>query len=157
MFKFLTAPVLAFSVAMSGFSTTAARADDAEVARMIAGFAALAFIGAVINEQNRDKTKSKTYSKPRVTVQKKYVHKHHPQPKRHAKQSRKVVPAACLVNLPTRDGNRRGFGRNCLHKNYKFASSLPHFCKSNVRSRGKTRTIYTARCLRNQGYKMSGI
>jgi len=166
MFKFLTAPVLAASIALSGFTPTPARADDAEVARLIAGFAALAFIGAVINDQNNKSNskatvhhKPKVYHKPKVTVHKNYVHKRHVNPhhKRIAKPRRNVVPASCFEIVPTKQGNRRGFGHYCLHKKYKYASSLPHFCKSKVRSRGKDRTIYTANCLRNQGYKMSGI
>ncbi|WP_420862037.1 hypothetical protein [Algirhabdus cladophorae] len=153
MFKFFTAPVLALSIAVTGMTTAPVQADNGEMARIIAGFTALAIIGAAIHDSQNKSSKTK----------KKYVHKpqvHHqtrPIPKKHITSSRKVVPSSCLRNLKTKNGVRRGFGQGCLQRNYKYSSSLPHFCKTTVRSKGKLRTIFSAQCLRNQGYRMSRL
>jgi hypothetical protein len=64
MFKFLTAPVLAASIALTGFSTAPARANNDDVAGFVAGLAALAIIGIAINEsQSNQKEKARKKSK----------------------------------------------------------------------------------------------
>ena len=156
MFKFLTAPVLATSIALTGFSTAPVQADDSDVAKLIAGFAALAIIGAAINDNqsNNNVRVHKHYNKPRVHHRPHVQHTYKPKPK---VRSNKVVPARCLVHLNTRDGKRRGFGNNCLSKHAKQYNNLPRYCKSSVKSNGKWRSYFNAQCLQKAGWRMSRI
>jgi len=158
MFKFLTAPVLATSIALTGFSTTPVRADDSDVAKFIAGFAALAIIGAAINESQSNKkvTVHKHYNKPKVHHRPHVHHTYKPKPQPKPKMT-KVVPARCLVHLNTRDGKRRGFGNGCLSKYSRHYKNLPRYCKSTVKSNGQWRTYFNAQCLQNAGWRMTRI
>jgi hypothetical protein len=158
MFKFLTAPVLAASIALTGFSTAPARANNDDVAGFVAGLAALAIIGIAINEsQSNQKEKARKKSKKKrqnaIAIRSKKANA-----RLHAKKAhRKIVPAQCLRVLETRNGTRRGFGARCLNRFGKSTAALPQYCKSTIRSRGQVRTLYMARCLKNAGFRMSRI
>jgi len=182
MFKFLSAPVLAVSIALTGFSTTPVRANNDDFAKVVAGFAALAIIGTAINESQKSKKKSHKKKhvqkkhvkkkKPKVVIHHHRPHKpknrhhlrghgHHQnyhQPRaRHYQPnySSKVVPGRCLKTYNTHRGQRRGFGQNCLARHGIYRSALPRFCKTGVTIRGNNYSIYTQRCLRNEGFQVS--
>ena len=166
MFKFLTAPVLAASIALTGFSTAPARANNDDVAGFVAGLAALAIIGIAINESQsnqkekaRKKSKKKKAERHRHQIEKQQaLARKKANARLHAKKAhRKILPAQCLRVLETRNGTRRGFGARCLNRFGKSTAALPQYCKSTIRSRGQVRTLYMARCLKNAGFRMSRI
>jgi len=175
MFKFLSAPVLAVSIALTGFTTTPVRADNDDFAKVVAGFAALAIIGAAISDSQNSKKKTVKKKVVKKKKPKAVVHHHRPhKPKHHAHNrghhtkhhqprarhyqpdySSKVVPGRCLKTYNTHRGQRRGFGQNCLARHGIYRSALPRFCKTGVTIRGNNYSIYTQRCLRNEGFQVS--
>jgi hypothetical protein len=161
--KFI-AIVIAASMAVTGFSAAPARADAEDVAKVIAGVAALAIIGSAIKDAQDNKghvTRNRGHLRHDNRHRgngKKLGHRRHghdgarPVPDR---VKRKLLPGACRVKARARHGQSiRGFGRRCLARNYGYVNSLPRNCESRVRGRhGHTRTIYRGRCLHRYGYR----
>lgn len=160
--KFI-ATILAGALAVTGFTAAPARADAEDIAKALAGIAALAIIAKAIDDDKDRKAKKKHHVTRQDHVRIDPVHpraqRHHgydiapkPLPQRVA---RKQLPAQCLVRVDSRDGVRRAFGERCLQRNYRHANRLPHNCAINVRGRNHDRTLYEARCLRSYGYSLA--
>jgi len=170
--KFITL-VVAASLAVTGLSAAPARADAEDAAKVIAGVAALAILGAAIADAKDDKDRvtrnrdhlrhesrhrghGKTWGhrQGRDNWDKAHRNSKHarPLPKR---VKRKLLPGACRTEVRVRGGHHlRGFGRHCLKRNYGYANSLPRACKTTLRGqRGKLRAIYSGRCLYRHGYR----
>ncbi len=162
--KFITF-IVAASMAVTGLSAAPARADSEDVAKVIAGVAALAILGAAIADAKDDKNRHVTRHRGHLRHDnrhrghgRKLGHRHHrhdgarPLPDR---VKRKMLPGACRVQARVRHGQAiRGFGRRCLKRNYSYVNSLPRNCQSRVRGRhGHLRTIYRGRCLYRHGYR----
>ena len=170
--KFI-ALIIAASLAVTGLSAAPARADAEDAAKVIAGVAALAILGAAIADAKDDKDrvtrnrdhlrhenrhrghgKKWDHRQGRDRWDKTHRNNNHARalPKR---VKRKLLPRACRTDVRLRGGQSiRGFGRGCLKRNYGYANSLPHACKTTVRGRhGKLRTVYRGRCLYRHGYR----
>jgi hypothetical protein len=165
--------IMAASLAVTGLSAAPARADAEDAAKVIAGVAALAILGAAIADAKDDKdrvTRNRGHLRHdnRHRGQgKKWDHRHGRDKwgKRHRNNNharplpqrvkRKLLPGVCRTEVRVRGGHRlRGFGRHCLKRTYGYANSLPRACKTRVRGRhGKLRTIYRGRCLYRHGYR----
>ncbi|WP_294620033.1 hypothetical protein [uncultured Roseovarius sp.] len=162
--KFITL-IVAAAMAVTGLSAAPARADSEDVAKVIAGVAALAILGAAIADAKDDKDRVVTRNRDHLRHDnrhrghgRKLGHRHHrydgarPLPDR---VKRKLLPGACRVQARVRHGRDiRGFGRRCLARNYSYVNSLPRNCETRVRGRhGHMRTIYRGRCLYRHGYR----
>lgn len=170
--KFITL-IVASAMAVTGLSAAPARADAEDAAKVIAGVAALAILGAAIADAKDDKdrvTRNRDHlrhdNRHRGTKwnnqhrgnKNQWDNRHRgnkhtrPLPKR---VQRKLLPDACRIEARAWNGQRlRGFGRHCLKRNYGYANSLPRSCESHVRGRhGKLRTMYRGRCLYRHGYQ----
>lgn len=140
--KFI-ALVLGTSIAITGFSAAPARADG-DTARIFAGLALLAIIGAAIQDNN----------KRRHNVTRQYT----TQPPRPLPQGVKRfnLPGHCLGAYNVNGGIRRLFGAKCLRNNYRHYGSLPYACQLGYTDgRNRNRTGYEPTCLRERGYRVA--
>ncbi len=159
MHRYFIAAVVTLTVLITGFSAAPARANNTDdLAKVLAGIAALAIVGKVIHDR-RDKKKKQVIHTPQVHK----PHQNHiyrqqtiipkPLPKRVA---RKSLPAHCVRHVQMYNGNtRRVFGARCLNRNYRHAQSLPNHCARQIQTHRGARWVYGARCLRNNGYQIA--
>lgn len=155
--------ILAGAIAVTGITAAPARAGDDDIAKWIAGAAALAIIGAAIADNDRSKKKVVTRN-----YYKQYDHGHRHGNLGHSKKRHKrypgftrgdqfKLPSQCRRDVQTRRGYIKGFGRRCLLNNYGHYNSLPHQCAVKTRDySGKRRVIYSGRCLGQYGYRVAG-
>lgn len=149
MLKSLIASVTALSLA-TATPAAAQGLDREDVGKLLIGLAAVAVIGAAI-EENRDNRES--------------TPAHHNNGwggidrnnswsgiDRNNNNNRRVLPHDCLRQVETRFGTQRMFGRRCLERNYRHANSLPDRCEVRVFAENGPRNGYDPRCLRQQGY-----
>lgn len=146
--KFI-ALILCLSLAITGFSAAPARADN-DVAKVLAGLAALAIIGAAINEAQDDNRR-----RDHVTRQPVYTPppppRTRPLPPRIARYD---LPGSCLRDFRGYNG-RKLLGKRCLENNYRHAASLPQSCQVTFWNGRKYRTAYKPRCLNKNGYRIT--
>ncbi len=149
--KFI-ALILAAALAVVGLSARPARADSEEAARVLAGLAALAFIGAIIRDSQNDVPVA-SQGRP-----------NYPAPPRHGqpaprplppKVSRLDLPAKCLVQGTGRHGTGRILGAQCLEKNYRHMGTLPRGCRVQRWDGWRMRTGYAPACLKQRGYRLT--
>ena len=148
--------VLAASVAVTGFTAAPARADE-DFGKFLAGLAAIAIIGAAI-ENNRDRD-VKVIRRNTVRVNPGHHHNHNRNKHNHVRPLPQHVkkfdlPAHCLRKFPGL-GNKRILGRGCLNNNYRHVGSLPQACKIAVDRGQKHRVGYELLCLRERGYRLT--
>lgn len=77
MYRKFIATVLATAVAITGFTAAPARADNEDLLKILGGVAAIAIIGAAINEARDDDKVSKNYNYYNRGRHKGHRHKHH--------------------------------------------------------------------------------
>ena len=134
MIRNLLTPVLAIALSISTFSAVPARADNRDLAKIIAGIAAIAIISNALDNGNVNLT----YNPP-------FNHPAHP---------RWDLPERCLKTIDTRrDGEVRMFTKRCLRRNYQWFESLPERCEFTVGRHNNRTTGYRPRCLRREGYR----
>jgi len=138
MHRTFIALILSAAVAVTSLNAQPAHAGDDDVAKWIAGLAALAVIGVAINENKKKKRK-----KRRVTP----VQPHNPY----------LLPATCRTNQKVQGYKVNGFQRGCLRRNQVNVRALPQDCAIKYwdRKRQKNRVIYSGRCLREYGYRVA--
>lgn len=142
--KFI-ALIIATAVAVTGLSAAPARADENDLVKFLAGFAALAIIGSAIHNRDRDDAPVTHY----VTPPK------HPIPPRPLppQVSKLQLPQQCLHTYSVHNKPRRLFGARCLKRTYSYNNSLPRACQFQFRHGNETRTGYEPVCLRERGYR----
>ena len=160
--RFITLVVSA-AIAVTGLTAQPVYADDDDVAKWIAGIAALAIIGAAVAERND--RKKKRYNNG-------YVHV--PQPRydgygystkpyrgwKHGGKKRRDayrLPGQCRVKRNLQGNEIRGFARGCLKRNNVNVDALPRQCAVRFRDRDRQRRVvlYTGRCLKQYGYRVA--
>lgn len=143
--KFISG-IAGLSILLTGLAAAPARADNDDVARALAAFVGLAIIGAAINDARKDdKARPVVRHKPYVAPK--------PLPKR---VNRKLLPQRCFRTFSDRRGGRvPAFGYRCLENHYTHARSLPRRCLREAYGQRGLRTVYSASCLRNQGYQLA--
>lgn len=152
------AAVVAASLALSGLSATTAQAGNRDVARAIAGIAAVAIIAGALSD--RDNNRNRGYVTRRYDPAP--VINPRPLPRR---AQRHALPRHCMIRAQSRYGQpRRVFGARCLNRNYRFTDSLPRACavriggnshRGNHRNANFGRTGYGVGCLRQHGYHLA--
>ena len=148
--KFI-ALILASALAITGLSAAPARADG-DAARIFAGLAALAIIGAAL-ERSRKQT----------TVTKQYIQPAHPQPVRPQPTrplpsyvARRDLPTSCLRTRSVNGQWRNLYGARCLQNTYAHTNSLPYACQLGYWDGQRNRIGYEPLCLRERGYRTVG-
>ncbi|HKL45554.1 MAG TPA: hypothetical protein VJ906_04870 [Roseovarius sp.] len=137
--KFIAA-ILASAMAITGMTTAPARAGN-DTAKIIAGAAALAIIGAAVadSRSNRNvtvyRTQPQRYQRPRTVY-------------RHAPVGRAAVIPHRRFNAPQHHVRHKGYQQPRSTSRNRVA--LPNACL--VRGGGQ-RSVYNAHCLRRHGYR----
>lgn len=155
MLKPIIAGITALSLTLATATPSAAQGLDREdVGKLLVGLAALAVIGAAIDE-NRDRDSGTSVSTTRQwsginhSADWSGLADHHDR----VVSNRRVLPNACLVSVETRYGTQRMFGSRCLENNYRHASRLPERCEVRVFTNRGPRTGFDPQCLREQGFR----
>lgn len=159
------AAILAAALAITGMTSAPARAGNDDIAKWIAGAAALAIIGAAIADANdRDdrvvtRNTTRTFDDNPKNWHRQEKARGYGQGHGHGhgnfRNQRFALPGKCLANAETRHGNVRGFDRSCLMRNYQYVNSLPNECAVRARGEHRGRVVYHGRCLRQYGYEMA--
>lgn len=130
MTKYFTATLAAAAVALAGFTAAPARADGKDVAKVLAGIAALYIIGKAIDDR-KDR---------RVAPA--------PQPVRRA------LPLSCVRTVQTRKGEVQMLGQRCINRRVGHVN-LPNRCERQIRRYdGGHRTMFKRSCLERHGYRI---
>ncbi len=157
MFKPIVAGLTALSLTLAmATPVTAQGLDREDVGKLLIGLAAVAVIGAAI-EENRDRRSADRSTPAHDTTQRNGINRNNNwSDLNHQNQShnaRRTVPYECLRTVETRFGEQRLFGRRCLERNYRHVNRLPDRCAVQLyTSRGPVRG-YDPLCLREQGYQ----
>lgn len=147
MHRYFIAAVVTATVIITGFTAVPARAGNDDLAKALAGIAALAIIGKVIHDR---KDRDQVTRAPQIHYQQPI--KPRPLPDR---VSRKALPQQCLRQAETGHGVVRVFGARCLENSYRFTNQLPQSCALQVHTQRGWRWAYGARCLRDNGYQIA--
>lgn len=154
MHRRFIALIIAAAVAVTGLSAAPARADE-DAARLIAGLAALALLGAAIRSHNKD---NDGYVARRTSPPVTGPMPHRPELWRKYRRhdGRWVLPGHCLRELRTGHGQvARFLGKHCLDTNYRHARSLPPMCRERLWTQTRVRNGYDVQCLRQKGYQIA--
>ncbi|MBE1285286.1 MAG: hypothetical protein GJ676_18380 [Rhodobacteraceae bacterium] len=146
--KFI-ATILIAALAVTGFTATPARADE-DVAKVLAGLAALAIIGAAISNDRDDHV---VHRRQPVRIDPNPNKQNHVRPIPPA-IARYDLPRQCVRSFPEL-GGKRVLGLACLKQNYRHVQALPYACRVSVERGRKQRTGYETLCLRERGYRIS--
>lgn len=154
--------ILVAALAVTGLTSTPARAGNDDIAKWIAGAVALGIIGAAIADRDRNDgavTRYRNYDNRNYNKHRHYNDKRYYKNQRYKNKQRfnqHVLPGRCQRSFQTRRGQVQGFGRNCLLNNYSSFNALPHKCAFKSRARdGRSRVIYSRYCLQQHGYRVS--
>ena len=167
--KFITI-ILSAAIAVTGFTAPPAQAGDDDIAKWIAGAAALAIIGAAINEKNNNNNRSRprysnNYGYNNYNQNNGHSHgngyknghnKGHDHDKGHGqvygnqghsgnvitpRPNPLLLPARCRVNKSLNGNSIRGFGRRCLNRSNVNVNALPRDCAVKFRDRKSNRPV----------------
>jgi len=149
--KLLAAAGLSLSLALSGVmvSVTPAQADNENLRRFIGGVAAIALLGAIIENQ-RDRRSYAPVAPRRVAP---HVPRGAVQQPRHVPHQL-VAPSRCYNSFQGPHGVFRGFGAGCMQSSA-YYSQLPSACLQRVFTNRGWRNVYDAQCLYNRGWVRS--
>ncbi|PCH66490.1 MAG: hypothetical protein COC12_12995 [Rhodobacteraceae bacterium] len=155
--KFITL-VLSAALAIAGLSAAPARAGN-DTAKLFAGLAALALIGAAIQSNKRNQyvvSRNPPYTPP-VTVTRPI---HTPHTSYYSKPpapriNRLDLPGGCLRAKSVNGRQRNLFGNRCLETAYAFNGTLPRACRLGYWNGANSRIGYEPQCLREYGYRFT--
>lgn len=146
MFRQALAFVAVTALAAAVLAPAPARAaSEEDIARILAGLAALAIVGKALSD--RDRADDDT---PKV------IAPHRPKPKGHyrPRPADKTVPVRCLRTYETRQGIRRVVMRDCALRTVAEPWNLPRQCLIRVQTRQGLAEAYGGRCMRQYGYRL---
>lgn len=159
MFKSIIAGVTAISLTFA--STTPLQAqniDRNDVGKLIVGLAAIAVIGAAIDQNNdRDRSAARTTpvrdNRQWGDIDRTNRWSNPGRQQERARNNRRRLPRSCLRTVETRFGEQRLFGKRCLERNYQFVRTLPERCAVRLYTANGPRRGFDPFCLREQGYR----
>lgn len=165
--KLLTTSITALALATAGVMP--AQAGNNDLAKAIAGIAAIAIIAKAVDDRSdRRKAASATVGASRLgSVEQTYRHDgrriidgrvrpyDNKGPKAGRGYKKQPLPQACLRVIETSRRDRLAYGSRCLDRNFRFASKLPRQCAVAVRTNRGVRTFYGARCLDRDGWRVA--
>ncbi len=138
MLKTAFAGLLAATLAFTSLTPSRAHAADGEdLAKLLAGIAAIAIISRALKDNDNNRSRTSTRSSGHYTG---------------LPANRRVLPNRCFRRVDTRNGRMGVFGKRCLNNHYRYADRLPERCAVRVRIGDRDRNAYRARCLRNAGF-----
>ncbi|MCR9127859.1 MAG: hypothetical protein NXH82_17315 [Rhodobacteraceae bacterium] len=159
MFRYLTAACSGLAFMLAGVAAGPAHAGNDDLARFLAGAAALAILGAAVRDSRADPV-TRHAPQPHVRPLQPPVraHRPHAQPAPRALPrdvARYALPANCLRSFDTHRGTVRLFPQRCLWRNSVQVGALPQDCARSIQTRQGPRHGYAPRCLRQYGYRLA--
>lgn len=164
-YRTFIASILVAAMTITGWAATPARADSEDIAKVIAGVAALAIIGAAISERNdrndynvvtRNRRHHNDHFQGGHRRAHKHKHKHNHHNDRFTRRHR-ALPGQCQTRGWANNRVIHGLSRRCLINNYSRFNALPHECARRVVNRnGRERIIYSNHCLDRRGFRIAG-
>ncbi len=149
------------SIILAGLSVSPATAEDshhsdaAGFAAVLLGIGALIALGEALSSE--DTTVSDNHmASPRHQVR--HDRGRHDWGKRHHhrefshRNARRTVPSFCLRQNRWNNGPRRFYSYRCLANNMRNFHRLPHQCATLIQTYHGYRNVYSARCLRHNGW-----
>lgn len=132
-----------------------ARADNKDLAKILAGIAAIALIAKAIDD-DKDKDRKKRDRRPAVTqhdpdlpfVPRYGALQDHRAPQAEARR----IPADCALEVRGEGRNRLAYGEQCL-VSYGLRH-LPRHCAYDATIFGRADRLYPAACLREGGFRL---
>lgn len=156
MHRRFIAIVVSAALTITGMAAAPARAGDDDIAKWIAGAAALAIVGAAISEHESKKRKRRAIRQQQQLQQYYDNHGYTDVDPRPNPWHGKLLPASCRVTKRLHGQKIRGFGRHCLKRNNVNVRALPQECAYRIkRNDGRKRVIFGSRCLRDFGYQVA--
>ena len=158
----LTATIMAAALVFSQGAGAPAKAADAEdILGVLLGIGAIYAIGRAIEQNRAEANAPVTRRVVPERIEPRAVHKSvRPAPRRDGRTPwtgrDRSLPAECLYRFDTRNGPLVGFGKRCLENTIRYTGRLPDDCAIRTRVGGRDRTIYSARCLRIEGWQVAG-
>lgn len=133
--------VTAIAVALGTLGTAApARADNDDLVKALAALAVVGIIAHGMNQKKRHETPAYAPPKPK------------PAPKPPLVRG-PLVPGVCAFVVP--ELRSTVYGENCL-RDEGFAWGLPQACARPARIYGQPDRLFTAKCLRDAGFRIGG-
>lgn len=157
MFKPIIAGFTALSLTLATALPASAQGMDREdVGKLLIGLAAVAVIGAAI-EENRDRRSDNTASQAHDRGQRNGINRNNSwselNRQNQVNTARRTVPHACLRTVETGFGAQRLFGQRCLERNYRHVNQLPNRCAVRLYTSNGPVRGYDPLCLREQGFQ----
>ena len=161
MFKPWIAGITALSLTLAMTSPVQANGLDREdMGKLLFGLAAVAVVGAAINNNNRDNNRDNDRDNDRATQRtqtvqhgrdrnRSWAELHRPQQRRFAE-----LPRECLRSVETRFGTQRLFTERCLQRSHVQVNRLPNRCAVRLFTTQGPRNGFDPLCLREQGYRI---
>ena len=170
MSRSFIATILAGALAVTGLTAAPARADAEDVAKALAGIAAVAIIADAVRDNDRDRrrhgivTRShrnhgnaygnayrRGHDRPHVDTRRGHGHiAPRPLPRRAQVNQ---LPRRCMVRVTGRNINAQAFAGRCLARNDVNMRRLPDRCEIRMRGQRGGQSYYAAACLRSHGYR----
>lgn len=150
MYRKFIALIIASAIAVTGLTAAPARADE-DAARVIAGLAALALLGAALRDRDDDAGGhvARPHRPPAVAGPMPY----RPEPWRGYRD--RALPGHCLREVRSGRGQTARFlGKHCVEQHYRQAHALPRACLERTWTRSRIRSGYDLGCLRTRGYRL---
>lgn len=159
--RFITAVLTAATLITASVAAPAQAADD-ELAAFVGLAAGLMLLGTVLDRAEVTVGRSAprhVAPPPRAHFQAPAARAHRPAPPvregRPGHRAAGVLPARCLRESPVA-GTRAVMGRPCLRQAGIAPQSLPRACILRAYVGDRIRSGYSVRCLRQNGYRVSG-
>jgi hypothetical protein len=160
----LAAGATAFALMTAAAAVPARASGSDDLAKALAAVAAIAIIGAAVNDNRKDKAKVHIPHQPPQVVHGRNRNGHHwgaPARPRHGTPHRGhkpravTLPANCAVQMGGRHGPQTAYLARCLDR-AGIDRNLPRRCEIPVRLRGQRTTAYDQNCLIGAGFRVQG-
>lgn len=155
MFKPVIVGITALSLAFASTTSAFAQGMDREdVGKLLIGLAAVAVIGAAL-EENRDRNTGNQTSDntQQGGINRNNDWSHLNREHQRSADSRRVLPEACFQAVETRYGTQRLFGLRCLERNYRHVNRLPENCAVRLYASNGPVRGFDPLCLREEGFR----
>lgn len=160
----LAAGATAFALMTAAAAVPARASGSDDLAKALAAVAAIAIIGAAVNDNRKDKAKAHIPHHPPQQVHRRHreadrweAHRHRDQGKHYRGDRFRAVtlPANCAVQMGGRHGPQTAYLARCLDR-AGIDRNLPRRCEIPVRLRGQRTTAYDEGCLIGAGFRVQG-
>jgi len=163
----LAAGATAFALMTAAAAVPARASNGDDLAKALAAVAAIAIIGAAVNDNRKDKSPVYHPHHPHHPPQGAQgrnrdgdhwvlpARPHHGTPPRGHKPRAVTLPSHCSVQVGGRHGPQTAYLARCLHREG-IDRNLPRRCEMPVRLRGKRVTAYDQNCLISAGFRAPG-